>query len=225
MNRVKRIVGIFAAAAFAVTGAGAQELLNIEEAAKIMRRNQEELRQYSWESTFTYHVNDAQRRVDEYRIRYDSDGFLEKIQERSEVAKGKLRGADGKKLSKKDREAAFDFVMDVKSQLDGYFNPMFAEKAVARSVVTSEGELLRLYSQHVVTAGDSVDLRIVHSTKRPKTAHIKTVVDGSPVDFQVIFGSMEYGPNYIASSVTTTEWQGLKLIINAENSNYTKMLN
>lgn len=222
MNRVKRIVGMFAVAAVAVSGAVAQELLNIEDAARQMRRNQEEIRQYSWKSTYTYIVNGAQRRVDEYRMRYDSDGFLEKIQERSDVAKGKLRGADGKKLNKKEREAAFNFVMDVKSQLDGYFNPMFAEKAVARSVVTSEGEVLRLDSQHVITAGDSVNLEIERSTKRPLTAHIKTVVDGSPVDYQVTFGSMEYGPNYIASSVATTEWQGIKLVMKDESTNHTK---
>jgi hypothetical protein len=217
-------VGVFAVAAVAVSGAVAQELLNMEDAARQMRRNQEELRQYSWKSTYTYIVNGAQRRVDGYRMRYDSDGFLEKIQEQSDIAKGKLRGADGKKLNKKEREAAFDFVMEVKSQIDGYFNPMFAEKAVARSVVTSEGEVLRLDSQHVITAGDSVNLEIERSTKRPLTAHIKTVVDGSPVDFQATFGSMEYGPNYVASSVTTTEWKGLKLVINTENSDYTKNL-
>ena len=57
--------------------------------------------------------------------------------ESAQSSYGKLRGADGKKLNKKEREAAFNFVMDVKSQLDGYFNPMFAEKAVARSVVQS----------------------------------------------------------------------------------------
>ena len=134
---------------------------------------------------------------------------MEKTQINSEVAKGKLHGADGKKLSKKEREAAFNFVMDVKSQIDGYFNPMFAEKAVKMAEVTADGDTLHLHAEHVVKAGDSVDIVLVRSTKRPKTAHITTEVDGSPVDFVATFAFMEYGPNYVESSTTKTSTRSL----------------
>jgi hypothetical protein len=40
------------------------------------------------------------------------------------------------------------------------------------------------------------------------------------VALDVTFDSIEFGPNYPKCSTTTSEWQGFKLSIITENSNY-----
>jgi hypothetical protein len=165
-------------------------------------------------------VDDQQRRMDTFTVRILPNGSVEKMQTSSEVAKGKVRGPDGKKLSKKELEAAREFVLRVKDQLDGYLNPMFAEKAVKTSSVKREEGKIILESHDVMTTGDSVVITIRQATARPAAADIRTAVDGSPVSLEVMFDSIEHGPNYPSRSVTTGTWNGMKVTIVAENSNY-----
>ncbi|MEJ2582879.1 MAG: hypothetical protein P8127_14790 [Acidobacteriota bacterium] len=198
----------------------AQEPLDLETMGAMMRRNQEEIRQYTWNSRMTLFVNDQQRRTDTFTVRILPNGSVEKMQTGSDVAKGKVRGPDGKKLSKKELEAAREFVLRVKDQLGGYLNPMFAEKAVNTSSVKREEGKIILESHDVMATGDTVVITIWQATARPAAAEIDTVVDGSPVSLEVMFDSIEYGPNYPSRSVTTSAWNGMKVTIVAENSNY-----
>jgi hypothetical protein len=221
MNRVKTLVAIVAITAAAGTSL-AQEQPDLRKMASGMRKNQEELRHYSWDSTVTFLVNGVQRRVDTYSMRYVMGGMLQNMQTSSKVEKGKIRRPDGKKLTKKELEAGREFVSEAKRQLDNYLNPMFAEKAVMSAVARPEGEVLRLKAKNVITPGDTVEIELVESSLRPLTAKITTSIDGSPVDLDVVFGSIDYGPNHPARSVTTTEWQGFELTITTENSNYVK---
>jgi hypothetical protein len=199
----------------------AQEQPDLSKMAKKMRQNQEELRRYAWETKMTFLVNDQLRRSDTYTVRYVMGGMVEKMQINSDVAKDKVRRPDGKKLSKKELEAARVFVTDVKNQLDGYLNPLFSEKAVATSKVLKGDGTLLLLSRDVVTPGDSVEITLSESTHKPISATVKTAIEGSPVALEVTFGSIEYGPNHPERSITTSEWQGFKLSIITENSNYT----
>jgi hypothetical protein len=220
MNRLKWLAVIAAIAMIASSAALAQEQLDLSKMGAQMRRNQEEIRQYSWDMKLTFLINDELRRSDTYTVRYVMGGMIEKMQINSEVAKGKVLGPDGKKLKKDELEVARQFVTDVKNQLDGYLNPLFAEKAVATSkILTGEGKIL-LLSQDVVTSGDSVEITLNQSTKRPISARIRTAIEGSPVSLDVSFDSIEYGPNYPSKSITTSAWQGMKLTIVTENSNY-----
>jgi hypothetical protein len=220
MKRLKWLGAIVAIAMISGTASLAQEQLDLPKMAKKMRQNQEELRRYSWQTKTTFLVNDELRRSDTYTVRYVMGGMVEKMQINSEVAKGKVRRPDGKKLSKKELEAARVFITDVKNQLDGYLNPLFAEKAVATSkVLTGEGNIL-LLSQGVVTSGDSVEIALNESTHKPISARIRTAIEGTPVALDLTFGSIEFGPNHPERSITTSEWQGFKLSIITENSNY-----
>ena len=194
MNRVKCLVAIAMMAVVAATAASAQEI-DLRKRAKKMRQNQEELQRYSWESKMTFLVNDQLRRSDTYTIRYVMGGMVEKMQINSEVAKDKVRRPDGKKLSKKELEAAKEFVTDVKNQLDGYLNPLFAEKAIATSKVLEGDGTLLLLSRDVVTTGDSVEITLNKATQKTISATIKTSIEGSPVALEVTFGSIDYGPN------------------------------
>ena len=45
-------------------------------------------------------------------------------------------------------------------------------------------------------------------------------VEGLRKCLDVTFGSIEYGPNYVSKSITISAWQGMKLTILTENSNY-----
>ena len=218
MKRFKCLMAI-AAMTIVATAAHAQEI-DLQNAAKKMRQNQEELQRYSWETKMTFLVNDQVRRSDTYSVRYVMGGMTEKMQLNSEVAKDKIRRPDGKKLSKKELEAAREFVIDVKNQLDGYLNPLFAEKAVATSKVQKGDGTLILLSRDVMTTGDSVEITVSESTHKPIAATIKTMVEGSPVALEVSFGSIEYGPNHPLRSITTSQWQGFRLSIVTENSNY-----
>lgn len=221
MKRLKWLGAIVAIAMISGTASLAQEQLDLPKMAKKMRQNQEELRRYSWQTKTTFLVNDELRRSDTYTVRYVMGGMVEKMQINSEVAKGKVRRPDGKKLSKKELEAARVFITDVKNQLDGYLNPLFAEKAVATSkVLTGEGNIL-LLSRGVVTSGDSVEIALNESTHKPISARIRTAIEGTPVALDLTFGSIEFGPNHPERSITTSEWQGFKLAIITENSNYT----
>jgi len=220
MNRLKWFVAIAAVAMTAGTATFAQDQVDLKKMATRMRQNQEELRQYSWETKMIFLVNNEQRRVDIFTVRYVMGGMVEKMQINSEVAKGNVRRPDGKKLKKKELEAAREFVIEVKDQLDGYLNPLFAEKAVATSkILKGEGTLL-LLSRDVVATGDSVEIAITESTQQPISAKIRTAIDGSPVALDIEFGTIEYGPNYTSRSITTSVWQGFELAIITENSNY-----
>jgi len=220
MNRLKLFVAIAAVAMTAGTATFAQDQVDLKKMASQMRQNQEELRQYSWETKRIFLVDGVQRRADIFTVRYVMGGMLEKMQLSSEVAKGKVRRPDGKKLSKKEQEAAMEFVVAVKDQLDGYLNPLFAEKAVATSKILEGGGTLLLLSHDVMTTGDSVEITLSESTHQPISASIKTAIDGSPVALDIEFGAIEYGPNYTSRSITTSAWQGFELAIITENSNY-----
>jgi len=219
MKRVKCLVAI---ATMAVVAAGAAhgQGSDLRKRAKRMRQNEEELQRYSWETKMTFLVNGQLRRSDTYTVRYVMGGMVEEMQINSEVAKEKVRRPNGKKLSKKELEAAREFVTDVKNQLDGYLSPLFAEKAIATSKVLKGDGTLLLLSRDVVTTGDSVEIVLSETTQQAISATIKTAIDGSPVALDVTFGSIEYGPNHTLRSITTSEWQGFKLSIITENSNY-----
>jgi hypothetical protein len=219
MKRMKSLIVIAAVMASVGPILNAQEL-DLDAASVQMRRNQEEIRDYSWATKQTFLIDGEQRRVDEYTVRYNSDGMLERMQINAEVAEGKVRLADGSKLKKKDLEVAKEFVLEVKGQLDGYLNPLFAEKAVATATVLDGDGTLVLLARDVVTSGDTVEIVLDEATKRPRTATIKTTVEGSPVALDVTFGFIEYGPNYTLKSVTTSQWRGLGLTIVTENSNF-----
>jgi len=219
MNRVKCLMAIAAMTVVAATTAQAQEI-DLRKRSKQMRQNQEELQRYSWETKMTFFVNDQLRRSDTYTVRYVMGGMVEKMQIDSQVSKEKVRWPNGKKLKKKELEAAQEFVTDVKNQLDGYLNPLFAEKAIATSKVLEGDGTLLLQSRDVVTTGDSVEITLNKATQKAISATIKTSIDGSPVALEVTFGSIEYGPNYTLRSITTSEWQGFKLAIITENSNF-----
>jgi len=220
MKRSKWLAAMAAIAIISGSAALSQELLDLNEAGAMMRRNQEEIRQYTWDMKLTFLINDELRRSDTFTVRYVMGGMIEKMQIDSEVAKGKVRGPDGKKLKKDELEVARQFVIDVKNQLDGYLNPLFAEKAVRTSTARAEDGKLILQSKDVVATGDSVLITLDQSTKRPLTAVIRTTVEGTPVALDVTFGSIEYGPNHVSKSITTSAWQGMKLTIITENSNY-----
>ena len=221
MNRLKWLGAIAVVAMISSTTSLAQEQLDLRKMAKNMRQNQEELRRYSWETKMTFLVNGELRRSDTYTVRYVMGGMVEKMQINSEVAKDKVRRPDGKKLSKKELEAAREFVTDVKNQLDGYLNPLFAEKAVATSkVLKGDDGTLLLLSQGVVTSGDTVEIILSQTTHKAISATIKTAIEGTPVALDVTFGSIEYGPNHPERSITTSEWQVFELSIITENSNY-----
>ena len=220
MKKGKWLAVLAAVAVCAGSNARAQEQPDLRKLAEGMKRNQEELRHYTWDSKVVFEVDGVQKRVDIYTVRYVMGGMAQKMQISSEVDKKKVRLPDGKKLSKKERETAREFVVEAKQQLDAYLNPLFAEKAVATAIATINNGTLRLKSNDVIKTGDSVEINLVQATNRPKTAEIRTAIGGSPVELEVSFESLDYGPNYPARSVTTTSWQGIELKIITENSNY-----
>ena len=219
---MKRLICMAAIAAMTVGVAAAvhSQVFDPSAMAKQVRQNQEDLQQYSWQTKMTFLVNGELRRTDTYTVRYVMGGMVEKMQVSSEVAEGKVRGPNGKKLSKKELEAAREFVLGVKDQLDGYLNPLFAERAVATSTIEESGGNLLLRSRDVMTTGDSVEITLSGATYKPISASVKTSVQGSPVALDVTFGSIEFGPNYPKGSTTTSEWQGFKLSFITENSSY-----
>jgi hypothetical protein len=219
MNRLKCLAAIAAMIVAAIPTADAQEI-DRSVMAKRMRQNQEELRQYSWQTKLTFLVNDEMRRSDTFTVRYVMGGMVEKMQIDSQVTKGKVRGPDGKKLSKKELEAAQQFIIDVKNQLDGYLNPLFAEKAVANAKQLKGDGTILLIAQDVMNTGDTVEITLTEMTHKPLSAKVSAAVDGQPVSLDVTFGSIEYGPNHPQRSITTSEWQGFKVSIITENSNY-----
>jgi hypothetical protein len=220
MIRWKWLAAFAAIVIVAAMAAVAQESLDLGAMAAQMRRNQEDIRKYSWQTKMTFFVDGEQQRVDVFTVRYVMGGMVEKMQISSEQAKGQVRGPDGKKLKKKELEAAREFVLEVKGQLDGYLNPLFAEKAVATSKVLKGEDTILLVSRNVMTSGDVVEITLDQSTKKPISATIKTEVEGSPVALDVTFDSIEYGPNYPLKSTTTSQWRGIDLAILTENSNY-----
>lgn len=203
-----------------VAGLAAQSTPDQQFMASLLRKNQEELRKYSWKSKHVYSIDDIQKRVAEYSEKYFSNGTKQKMEIGRQVDKEKVRRANGKKLKKKEREAAYQFVMEVQSQFDTYLNPLFAEKAVATATMTNEGDTLILRSQDVVTNGDSVEIRFVLPDELPTTAIVTTTVEGSPVSLTIEFDKLEAGPVYPKRSTTKADWQEFHLEVTTENSDY-----
>jgi len=220
LKRMRFVIVSSIVAMLGAAGIAAQSLPDQQQMASQIRQNQEELRRYSWESKYTYKVDGVQKRVEEYTVKFFPDGTFQKMQISSVVDKEKVRRADGKKFSKKEREAAHNFVMETKGQLDSYLNPLFSEKAVSTATMTTSGDTLILKSRDVVTDGDSVEIHYLLPNRLPKTAAITTIIGGSPASLDVEFGTIEAGPTYTKRSITKATWQGLKLEITAENSNY-----
>ena len=219
MNRLKCLVAIVVVMVVAATAAHAQEI-DLRKRAKQMRQNQEELQRYSWETKMTFFVNDQLRRSDTYTVRYVMGGMVEKMQISSEVAEDKIRRPDGKKLSKKELEVAREFVTDVKNQLDGYLNPLFAEKAIATSKVLKGDGTLVLLSRDVMTAGDSVEIILNETTQKAISAvdqdRHRWFAGGPRRDLR----HDRVRPERTLRSITTSEWQGFKVSIVTENSNF-----
>jgi hypothetical protein len=187
-----------------------------------MRQNQEMLRTFSWQSRVTFEVSGAQRRSDVYKVAYDFNGSLQRTQIGGESAKGKVRGPDGKKLSKKQLEAGRAFVLQASNQLDAYLNPLFAERAVATATATVDGNDMLLESHNVVHPGDTVTIVLSDATRLPRSLRATATIDGSPMQLDVTFGVLDFGPYHPAKSVTTTSWNGMPLTITTENSNYSE---
>jgi hypothetical protein len=200
----------------------AQEQVDRGEMAKLLRRNQEELRDYTWESRQVYEVNGVQRRVDVYSYRYNEYDMQEKMQLSSTVTKEPLRWPNGKKLKKEEREAAVEFAREARSRLFGYLSPMFAEKAVLGAEVETVDGAIHLRSRDVMTTGDNVEIVLDAATRRPRTASVAGTLEGSPVTLELRFAYEEYGPSFAVHSVTRSSWQGLELVITTDDSKHTK---
>jgi len=220
MKRTTRYFAIAATVLGAAALLPAQEPLNLQEMGAAVRANQEELRTYSWQSRVTYLVDGVQRKMEVFKIEYGENDWMQRTQIGGETAKGTMKGPDGKKLSKKQREAALEFVAKAKNQLDAYFSPIFTEKAVATATATVEGEDLILLSHDVVNRGDTVTFTLSNATRAPKTLNVSAVIEGSPMQLDATFGVLEWGPFYPAKSVTTTSWNAMQLQITTENSDY-----
>jgi hypothetical protein len=220
---MKRLTKVFAVTVTVLGAAAllsAQEPLDLQKMGAAVRVNQEELRTYSWQSRVTYLVNGVQRKMEVFKVEYGENDWMQRTQIGGETAKGTVKGPDGKKLSKKQQEAALEFVAKAKNQLDAYFSPLFTEKAVATATATVEGEDLVLLSQNVVNKGDTVTFTMSNATRAPKTLNVSAVIEGSPMQLDVTFGVLEWGPFYPAKSVTATSWNGMQLQITTENSDY-----
>jgi len=220
---MKRTTTVFAVAITVLGGAAhlqSQEPVDLQKVGAAVRVNQEEIRTYSWQSRVTYMVDGMQRKVEVFKVEYGENDWMQRTQIGGETAKGTVKGPDGKKLSKKQQEAALDFVAKAKNQLDAYLSPLFAEKAVATATTTVEGEDLILLSQNVVNKGDTVKFSLSNATRAPKTLNVSATIEGSPMQLDVTFGVLEWGPFHPAKSVTTTSWNGMQLQITTENSDY-----
>ena len=215
------VVAIAAAVVSGGSFARAEEP-DLEVLAVRLKANQEELREYNWEAKVVFEVDGVQQRVDVFKVRWVMGGMKERMQISGETAKKKVRAADGKKLSKKEREAGREFVTKAEDQLDAYLNPLFAEKAVTTAEVQDEGGVLRLESKNVMTTGDMVVIEFGPGWGPATRADIKTTVEGSPVELEVFFEGLEHGPRYPVRSTTTTTWQGIPIKILTENSNFVK---
>jgi hypothetical protein len=220
MNRLPRFVTIAATIISVSMPVVSQESPDLQALGAGLRRNLEELQNYTCQSKITFLVDGVQRRVDVYKIRYDANGWLQRTQISGETAKGDVRGPNGKKLSKKQQEAALEFVTKAKNQLTAYLSPLFAEKAVASASVTVDGDVFRLLSRDVVNPGDTVLVTFSTATQEPKTLHATATIEGSPMELDVTFQALDFGPFCPAKSVTTTSWNGMQLTITTENSDY-----
>ncbi len=224
---MKRLSRFFAMAATAVIGI-ATPVLPAEHSGPSSdgRRDatatRKMLRTFCWQSRITFEVSGAQRRSDVFKVAYDVNGSLQRTQIGGESAKGKVRGPDGKKLSKKQLEAGREFVLQANNQLDAYLNPLFAERPLRRPPRTVEGNDLLLESHNVVHPGDTVRSFCPTATRLPRTLHATATIDGSPMQLDVTFGVLDFGPYHPAKSVTTTSWNGMPLSITTENSNYSE---
>jgi len=222
MNKISSVVVGLTVLLLASVAVFAQPDLDVQQVADGMKKNQEALRDYAWQSRVSVEVDGEENKVDLYQVRYNMSGELEKTRMGGEAKEKKVRGPIRKNKAKKMKKGAQEFAEELGNQIESYLWPESLAKALTTSFARADGGALMLLSQDVVQDGDSVEFSLVEATKQPMTLKIETTADDSPVNVEVTFQKLDDGPNYAAQTVVNTVFEGKKVKIVTENFSYAK---
>ena len=200
----------------------AQSDLDVQQVAEGMKKNQQALSDYAWQSRVSLSVDGEEKKVDLYQVRYNMSGELEKTRMGGEADEKKVRGPVRKRMAKSKKKDMQKFAEELGNQVESYLWPESLSKALSTAFARADGGALLLLSQDVVQKGDSVEIGLVEATKQPMTLTIETTADESPVTVEVTFQKLEDGPNYAAQTVVNTVFDGKKVKIVTENFSYAK---
>ena len=199
---------------------------DIQALAADIQRNMKALHDYAWQSRVSLEVDDEQKKVDLYQVRYNYEGKLERTQMGGEAAKQKkVRGPLRKHKVKKKKKEIGEFAHELTALLQSYMSPDSFKKSLSQAFARAEGGMLTLQSTDVVQDGDKVSFEVVEATKQPMTMKVESETGGSPVVLEVTFQKLADGPNYPARQVVTTQFDGKKIVMVTENFSYVKQGN
>ena len=186
-----------------------------------MGKNQEALRDYTWQSRTEVTVDGQTNKVDLYQMRYNLDGELEKTRLGGDAKqKREVRGVLRKRVAKKKKREAGEFAEAVKLQLQNYMAPNTLQNALSNAFMRRADGTIMLRSQDVVVQGDSMEFELAEETRQPTSMRISTFVEKEPVNVTVDFQRLPDGPNYPARQVIESAFGKKKLEITTENFNY-----
>ena len=203
-------------------GSYAQES-DVQAPAAGIQQNMKALHDYAWQSRVSLEVDDAQKKVGLYQVRYNYEGKLERTQMGGEAAKQKkVRGPLRKHKAKKKKKEIGEFTHELTALLQSYMSPDSFKKSLSRAFARKEGGMLTLQSTDVVQDGDKVSFEVVEATKQPMTMKVESETGGSPVVLEITFQKLADGPNHPARQVVTTQFEGKKIVMVTENFSYVK---
>jgi len=143
----------------------AQPNLDVQQVADGMKKSQEALSNYAWQSRVSVSVDGEEQKVDLYQVRYNMSGELEKTRMGGEADEKKVRGPIRRSVAKSKKKKVHEFTEYLGKTVESYLWPESLSKALTTSFVRAEGGAVTLISKDVVQDGDSVEISLVEATK------------------------------------------------------------
>jgi hypothetical protein len=205
------------------SAAGAEDLKRFTDS---LRRNRQELQDYSWKSRTEIRLDGETQTVQLFEVRYDPDGNLRRTLISQQGAPKKVRGPLRTQKVKKKQQQQQELQASLQALIEAYVQPdadssqrLFAGPNVWQGQGRTEG-VTRIQARNVLRKGDEVSLWLDSLTHTPQKLQILTSSEGEPVRVTTEFRVLDGGPFYPARISVETEIKEKKLVLTTENFDY-----
>ena len=192
------------------------------EANKVKTESLTALKAFSWKMRSELSQNEESQVVVLNQLRFDNEGKLQvtnistesNIQKKKRLKGRKQKSAleDAGKFLEKTVNLALSYVFMTKGELVDYF-----EKA---AISNGENNTIVVRAKDIRVQHDGLEMILDNETYVEKAINFTSEVDGSPISGEVVFKTMEDGPNYAANMVITIPEKNVKIV--SENFDYLK---
>lgn len=213
------IVLLAVAAGTGALGQDPDRSVNVFAITDALEKNQRALAEYTWKLKVEVALDGATLSEQLFQARMNDGRFQSELIEATETDEGRRRSRGRRDLEHRQR---------LRALLMSYVNmsPEKLGEALTNAAVSENpdgGSTTRVQARGAIREGDSYDLWIDSSTRRPRRFEVFTSLDGEPVRLVARFEKLERGPVYPAEATVETEIKEKKMIISLENFEFEKL--